>query len=145
MQGKILEDVVFDVDQGDCTEKIGAIVCLVVVDNDLVATVTLESYGVYFGLSYKILGKDEILISAGTEMESGRSVDTAEFKGGEDFLHVSEVGVGATYRVIAVQDAIAGEADITDGVVAMVAINLTVTGGDVSGYVVVTFCRNERT
>ena len=77
LNGHVFEMEVVNMNQCDCAEKISAGILVVVDDNDLVALVTLEGDGVDFRLAHIIFGKVEVLISAGAEMESGGTIDTA--------------------------------------------------------------------
>ena len=157
-QGQVLEDVVARVHQGHRTEQVITGIGMVVRDNDRVDIVALEGDGIGGRLADVIVGKVKILIGAGTQMERRRTIDTAIVQGGLHLRHRSEIGVGATHRVVTVQQAVASIADVAQRIAggggggavrgrgdAVETVGLAVTGGNVNRDIVESVCRGDVT
>ena len=77
-------------------------------------------------------------------MEHNRTAKTAEPQRFLDCIHIGEIRIGATHRIIPSQQTVAGIRYDTDGVVAVVAVSLSVTGVHIDRHIVIAVPRHKR-
>ena len=144
LERQVLEYEVLDIHQrhrtvGGCTD-IGTVVD----DNDALRVVTLEGDGVGRRLPDVVLVEVESRVGAGPQVEDRRAAEAAVVQRLLDGGYVGEIGVGATHRIVALQQAVAGVRRYLDGVVLVIAVHRPVTGVHIDGHIVVAVCGSER-